>query len=181
MQQLGLQKKELSLVKHVLEQMRLAITVHKNKRDRESSGLYQILLNIVSSRPRQGCSVRLLGCLDSAAGLAAAQFRVASQLVDDEGGILVRPANLFYPSDRIERSERQAGEQMRENAKAYWAAATRVTSCTKNVVYMENGEQHHDHYVEDTVLNFYQAFLKSTIGSGCCCWRDHCHAECGRF
>ena len=43
MQQLGLQKKELSVVKHVLEQMRLAITVHKNKRDRESSRLYQIL------------------------------------------------------------------------------------------------------------------------------------------
>jgi len=51
MQQLGLQKKELSVVKHVLEQMRLAITVHKNKRDRESSRLYQFLLNIVSSPP----------------------------------------------------------------------------------------------------------------------------------
>ena len=163
MQQLGLQKKELSVVKHVLEQMRLAITVHKNKRDRESSRLYQILLNIVSSPPAarlQRATARLFG-LCSRQGLAAAQCRVASQLVDDEGGILVRPANLFYPSDRIERSDWQAGEQMRDNAKAYWAAATRVTSCTKHVVCMENGEQHPVHYLEDTVPNFYQAFLKS--------------------
>ncbi len=52
---------------------------------------------------------------------------------------------------------------MRENAKAKWAAATPVASCTKHVVCVENGEQHPVHYLEDTVPNFYQAFLRAGL------------------
>ena len=96
---------------------------------------------------------------------------MAEQLANVEGGIFEQlssedahkaPKDLFFHSDRIESADWVAGEQMRKNAYAYWKYTTRVTACKKNVVFLEDGVTEHPiHYIEDTIADVHQKFLKS--------------------
>ena len=119
---LGCSPKELQVVQNVVDQLRLALTTHKNQRNRESMRLFQTLLNLITpplGANLQRATAKFFG-LSSRRGLRAAQYRVASQLVDVEGGIHDRlthdqaaaaPKHLFYPSDRKTRADWLAGEE----------------------------------------------------------------------
>ena len=160
--QLGCDRKELQLVNHIVGQLRLAITTHKNARNQESLQLYQCVLNLIST-PReaklQRATARMFG-LSSRDGLRAAQVRAASRCVDIESGI-ADPEILFRHADRKDRSDWTAGQTMRDKAVECWTTKTRVTSCTKHTVTMPDGEEHPVHWLEETMDNFYQNFLKS--------------------
>jgi hypothetical protein len=171
---LGLDSQELAVVVHTLDQLKMAISTHKTQRNRDSQRLYQTLLTIIASPPGarlQRATARLFG-LKSRSGLRAAQVRKAEQLVDVEGGIWhqlsselgqedIAPKHLFYPSDRRERADWIASEPMRNNASGYFKFKTRVTSCRKAVVPLEDGTEHPIHYLEEKLADFHRAFLNS--------------------
>jgi hypothetical protein len=164
-QQLGVNKKELVVVERVMDKLRDAIATHRNLRDQASLQLYQVLLNIISS-PRaaklQRATARLFG-LKSREGLKAAQIRIATRMVDVESGLYDKDAPappLLAHSDRRERSDWTASEPLRKAAGDYWKNNTRVTSCTKAVMTLDDDTTVAIQYLETSMDSFYCAFLK---------------------
>jgi hypothetical protein len=101
--------KQLSIVQHALENIKLAIQQHKGVHTEESRKLYQTLLNIITppAHLRLIRATASLFSLGSRRGLLAAQARVAEVLEridlaadDEETGM-----SLFVPGPRKQRMD----------------------------------------------------------------------------
>ena len=175
-QTLACEPKELAVICHIIENIKLAISVHKQQRNTNSIRLYQSLMAICVPPPEkrlQRATVRLLG-INSRRGLIAGAMRVAAQRVDAEAGVQAdgdedsdseadaasgTPANLFMYSQRKQRSDFEAGAEIRAKAREWWDTRTRVSSCRRNVVKLADGKSHPVHWLEQTVDSFRQSFL----------------------
>ena len=163
-------EKQLLVIDHILSNLRLAISEHKNLRNRESLRLYQTLLGICcppSSLRLQRAAADLLG-LASRRGLIAAGMRVAAQQVQKEGGgdchldvdITHCSCTMFMPViERKRRAAWLAGAELRDAARRYWTVHTRPSVCKKNVVTLQDGTEHPVHWLETKVDELYREFL----------------------
>jgi hypothetical protein len=121
----------------------------------------------------QRAAARLLG-INSRRGLIAGAMRMAAKRVDAEAGVRADGdedsdseadaasgtlANLFMYSQRKQRSNFEAGAEIRAKACEWWDARTRVSSCRRIVVKLADGKSHPVHWLEQTINSFRHSFL----------------------